>query len=300
MKNRKRTTKFKFSDSDNEERGILMPKVLIFGGTGMVGNVVSKHFFNCGYDVTITTRGKVPKWFPSSRPASVVYFDAALSALPDLEPFDFIINCISAEESTKDTKNAYLVNAMFPYKVAITKNTSAKFFNISTEQVFSGLSKTPYSVNGVTDAEHTFGASKSAGEALKTISVRCGLVGPSENPNRGFINQITSSDKAKITYCNDTWSGVTTLFLAEFLESFCLYENHNSALIDKGMIIHLACPAIKKEKLFKSIAKIYGTSKTFVANKEEPRNFELVPNVSFAPQMEEQLELLKEWSKTNL
>jgi dTDP-4-dehydrorhamnose reductase len=101
--------------------------------------------------------------------------DSSIMELTEkLYGFDQIINAVgytSVDKAEAEPELANQVNGEYPKKLAlVTKNLGAKFFHISTDYVFDGLSTTPYETNNRRNPQGAYGRSKAIGEELVEAS----------------------------------------------------------------------------------------------------------------------------------
>lgn len=275
-------------------------RVLIFGGSGMLGHVLVKHFVNMGHDVTFTIKQKMPSWMPLNRPVKVFKFDAQKDSIPNLSDYDVVINCIGKipQDNNCSFQDYYEVNAVFPWKIALKANESnCLFFQISSDCVFSGASATGYIATDSPDSKDDYGRSKAFGEVKNAVVIRTSIIGPSPDKKLGLFEWFKNTKKTKPVsgYANHIWSGVTTLFLAEFIEAFATQKDFQ--LPQEGMLVQLASEPISKYDLLNAINDVF----KFGANIEkfhmkETINRTLFPNGFVqAPKIKDQLESLKKW-----
>ena len=87
-----------------------------------------------------------------------------------LNGFDHVINAVgytAVDKAEAEPGLANKVNGEYPEKLAIvSKNLGAKFYHISTDYVFDGLSTTPYETNHPRNPQGAYGRSKAIGEEL--------------------------------------------------------------------------------------------------------------------------------------
>ena len=87
-----------------------------------------------------------------------------------LSGFDHVINAVgytAVDKAEAEPGLANKVNGEYPEKLAIvSKNLGAKFYHISTDYVFDGLSTTPYETNHPRNPQGAYGRSKAIGEEL--------------------------------------------------------------------------------------------------------------------------------------
>lgn len=192
-------------------------KVLILGGTGMLGSAVGTYFLNNldRYDVTLTARNK-----------SMAYGD--LTRWNEYDPtssdptkntvhvgrFDVVINCIGIIKPmmAKSMKNAVLINSLLPHVLAEQcAETGTKFIHISTDCVYSGF-KGKYKESDLHDCLDAYGKSKSLGEPTSNAMViRTSIIGPEIHNNSSLVAWAQSQAGKKVNgFRNHLWNGVTT------------------------------------------------------------------------------------------
>lgn len=264
----------------------------------MLGNVVVRHLSEQGHDVTFTVHSSVPSWFPSKNKMSVIKFDA-FGVLPGLEGYDYVINCIGAIKQKKySDSDFYYLNSVFPWKLSnACQKYGSKLIHISSDCVFSGKTELPYIGNETMDATDVYGMSKAFGEPSGAIVIRTSMIGPSGD-NAGLFEWFrTCKDKTIKGYENHIWSGVTTLFLAQFIE-FCIFQQSIQIPPDGG-IIQVASQPVSKLVLLQNIKNVFGINKNIVAHKDsEAISRILVPSTKYAPDIHEQLVELKSWMES--
>jgi len=270
-------------------------RILVFGGTGMLGQVVVKHLVSKGHEVTFTTRKQIPSWMPMRQKVGIIQFEIG-QRIPDLSEYDWVINCLGAiKQKTSDPFTLYSANAVFPWQLSFAaKEAGSKLIHISSDCVFSGKSLNGYLADAEMDAEDDYGKSKMLGEPLSAIILRTSIIGPSPSKT-GLFSWFFQQKEECFGYENHLWSGVTTLFLAEFIEG--LISNPPVEIPDSGGLIQIASPPVNKFQLLNIIKDTWG-----LETKVIPQNFVdsvinrvLFPTVALAPEIHEQLVMLKNW-----
>jgi dTDP-4-dehydrorhamnose reductase len=196
-------------------------RVLVLGGGGTLGATVCDVFRESGFGVVATHR--------EDRNASD-YLDAcddeaAIEALICRSaPLDAVINCIGVTRvdpsSPAAIEKAFLVNSVLPWKVGhVALRSRLRVIHMSTDGVFRGRRRQPYSETSVCDADDLYGLSKRAGEATlpNVLSVRTSIIGP-DRAGRGLLEWfLRHPDRSEVDgYTNHVWNGVTTRQLALF------------------------------------------------------------------------------------
>lgn len=275
-------------------------KVLVFGGSGMAGSVFSKYLAESGFDVTFTTRGTLPKFFPSAEKISVLKFDANKDILPNMNGYDVVINCIGAiKQKEFAEKDFYFLNSVFPWMVSnACLEVGIPFIHLSSDCVFAG-NKPKYFGTEVRDASDTYGISKALGEPTNGIVIRTSIIGPSDSKH-GLFEWLRTNKNAKVPgYTNHKWSGVTTLFAAQFIGNVLLKSmGMDNEFKNKKGIIQLASPEISKFTLLENINNVFQLGKTIVKTKDATDvSRVLLPSMAMAPEIHDQLVEMKNWMK---
>ena len=160
-------------------------KMLIFGATGRVGQVLSHAAGEAGWELLTPSRGQCNLLHPTEVADYVLNSDAAA-----------VVNCAAMarlEECEDEALNAHLVNAVSPAHMALAcRHTGARFIHLSTDYVLEG--KRPGLKDETTRCKpvNTYGMSKLEGECevaetndealILRVSWVCG------NPQRpGFV-----------------------------------------------------------------------------------------------------------------
>lgn len=272
-------------------------KIFVFGGSGMLGSVLAHVLVQANHDITISTRNKIPRWLPVSKKVGIVKFDVSQN-LPDLSEYDYVINCIGAIKQKKYSNTEYYqLNSVFPWKLTgICHYQGPRVIHVSSDCVFSGLSKDPYMASASMDAVDDYGMSKALGEPYGAIVIRTSIIGPAEE-SFGLFEWLRKNSSNSIPgYTNHTWSGVTTLFLAQFIEG--LISKPEIEIPPAGGLFQLASQPVTKDVLLELINEIFDLKKTIRPEKSiESINRTLLPSVRHAPDIHAQLVELRDWMK---
>jgi dTDP-4-dehydrorhamnose reductase len=188
-----------------------MKKLLILGGTGMLGNAVVRHFAGQeGYDVTATYRTD-----GLDIPCNCFRFDALSDSFGSLSTdYDYVINCIGTIKPfmAADIVAAIRINAIFPHILADWCNSNGmNLIHITTDCVYSGL-KGKYVESDLHDALDDYGKSKSLGECPGYAMVlRTSIIGEEIHKDASLIAWAKSQKgKTVFGFSTHTWNGVTT------------------------------------------------------------------------------------------
>ncbi len=253
-------------------------KVLILGGTGMLGHVLFRHLSrNAGYDVYATARtpGLIARFFPpvlaaKFRPDSIDAdnFDTVIRALASIQP-TIVINCIGMikqQPMASDPLTAITVNAQLPHRISlISRNAKARMIHISTDCVFDGR-KGMYTEDDVPNAEDLYGRTKLLGEVSypHCVTLRTSIIGHELKGRYGLIEWFLGQTGRVRGYKNAIYSGFPTIELARIISDHVLPDRELSG------VYHVSSAPISKYDLLKMVAERYG------------KQIEIAPDEDFA------------------
>jgi len=216
-----------------------MKKVLILGANGMLGSSMHQVLSKKDLELFSTTRsGEVLKESKNFK------FDAVQDdidvILSEIGGVDFVVNCIGlishkmTGKSTSDEANAFILNSIFPFKLALAGLASkSKVIQISTDCVFSG-NLGPYSENSKHDAHDIYGLSKSLGEVLapNVMNLRCSIIGNEQGTSFSLMDWFLNQDsKSSVKgYINHKWNGLTTLSFSNIVSGIILQDKFYGGL----------------------------------------------------------------------
>ncbi|MCM3774133.1 SDR family oxidoreductase [Priestia aryabhattai] len=196
-------------------------KVLILGGKGMAGHMITSYFQQKPqYTVFYTSRDPDDK--------NGIYVDVTSSTnleeiIESIKP-NIIINCVGIlnEHASNNNKLAFQVNSLLPHQlVKLTERYQGKLIHISTDCVFSGI-KGDYTENDTPDGTSIYAQSKQLGEIIshKHLTIRTSIIGPELKEDGIGLFLWFMKQKGKIKgYEKVLWNGVTTLELAKAIEA---------------------------------------------------------------------------------
>ncbi len=202
-------------------------KVLILGGTGVIGGQIVSTLSSSGLDVTAISRGLTPKAKNNVKTkfTTMDLLDTSDSELLSLiSEYSFIVNAagvIKQRISINDFLThleAVNLNSILPIRLAsLSQGTSNKIIHITTDCVFDG-SRGDYDENYSHSALDIYGKSKSLGEVQtdNVLNLRCSVIGP-DTTSLSLAGWIWHQDfNSKITgYLNHYWNGITTYSLSK-------------------------------------------------------------------------------------
>ncbi len=132
-------------------------KVLITGGKGQLGSDLTIYLNSKNFEVISY----------SSKELDITNLELSLKIVKDIKP-EVIINCsayTAVDDCESNINKAYLVNAIGAKNIAIvSRKINAKLFHLSTDYVFDGKKKSPYTEYDFPNPISIYGKSKLAGE----------------------------------------------------------------------------------------------------------------------------------------
>jgi dTDP-4-dehydrorhamnose reductase len=133
-------------------------KVLITGSNGMLGSTLSSYLKTEGYDVYDCAKDKL----------DVTDYNHVQLTLTAIEKLDLVIHCAAytkVDQAESEPELAYFINGYGTENVAIICNKlNVPMLYISTDYVFDGEKKEPYTIWDTTNPLSVYGKSKLAGE----------------------------------------------------------------------------------------------------------------------------------------
>lgn len=228
-------------------------KILLFGGNGMAGHMVTNYLeTQTPYEVFCTVREE-PKT-PKQIQLNVMDKEKVSTILELLSP-DIVINAVGILNEYADKKpfEAIYVNSFFPhYLKELSKVNDYRLIHISTDCVFSG-NKGMYLESDSPDGTSNYAKTKCLGEIIDNtnITIRTSIIGPELKQNGiGLFHWFMNQQEPIKGYQNVYWNGITTLELAKTI----LYIIQNPI----NGLIHLTAPdKISKYNLLNLIKETY-------------------------------------------
>jgi len=240
-------------------------RVLILGGTGMLGHVLFLHLSSIkDYDVFATARSSknLEDWFPEKlidkiRPGvDADNFDTLIRAFAAIQP-EIVINCIGLIKQlpmAKDPLSAITINSLLPHRISMLSRTAhARLIHISTDCVFDG-EKGNYSETDVANPNDLYGMSKLLGEVAyppHCITLRTSMIGHELKGKRGLIEWFLAQQNKVQGYSRVIYSGFPTIELAHIIADHIIPET------DLTGIYHVSSNPISKYNLLKLVAEQY-------------------------------------------
>lgn len=240
-------------------------RILILGGTGMLGHVLMRHLAGFSeYEVFGTARspGGLPRVFPPELAArfredvvDAIHIDSVIRALASVQP-DIVINCIGLIKQlpiTNDPLSAITVNAQLPHRISLISRTAgARMIHISTDCVFNGK-KGNYTESDPSDAEDLYGRTKYLGEVSypHCVTLRTSIIGHELKKGYGLVEWFLAQEGKTRGFTKAIYSGFPTIELARII-SQCVLPNEKLS-----GVFHVSSDPISKFDLLKLIAERY-------------------------------------------
>lgn len=239
-----------------------MSKVLILGGTGMLGHAVLNEFGVFSGNVNFT-----------SRTGSGLPFDVLTDSVDSLAKFvgnsDYIINCLGItkphinDDNEQDVARAKLVNSLFPVELAsLAEKTGSRVIQIATDCVFSGR-KGHYLETDAHDAEDAYGKTKSLGEVVsdRVMHVRVSTIGREIGRSTLLLEWVLSHAQGATIpgYTDHFWNGVTTNHFAKVVRGIIEKDS-----FEPGLSHLVPADELSKADLVRQIATAFGRTDLLV------------------------------------
>ena len=240
------------------------PKVLILGGSGMLGHVLFRWLTrHSAYEVYATARSREGLAFLPPQMMERVRvgvdadnFDTIIRALASIQP-DIVINCIGLIKQlplASDPLSGITVNAQLPHRISLVCRTAnARMIHISTDCVFDGK-KGNYQEADVPNPQDLYGQTKFLGEVTypHCITLRTSIIGHELKGRFGLVEWFLRQKKKTKGFTKAVFSGVPTIELARVISDFVLPHKQLSGLYQ------VSSQPISKYDLVRMIAEKYG------------------------------------------
>lgn len=239
-------------------------KILILGGTGMLGHTLFTHLsLDKDLDVYATVRNTegVSQWFPRELIPKVRDgvdandFDTVIRALASIQP-DVIINCIGLIKQlplASDPLSSINLNTQLPHRISMISRTAhARMIHISTDCVFDGK-KGNYTERDDSNAKDLYGRSKFLGEVSypHCVTLRTSIIGHELKGRYGLVEWFLAQSDSVSGYTKAIFSGFPTLEIARIIKNYVLPNDKLSG------VYHISSEPISKYNLLKLIADKY-------------------------------------------
>jgi dTDP-4-dehydrorhamnose reductase len=230
-----------------------MTRVLVLGGTGMLGHRVARAFAGAhevhatARDLAVATRAQLPA---ALHKLDVLDSDALVGVLEQVAPA-VVVNCVGIVKQLDAAKQAIpsiRINALFPHELAqMCSRRDIRLVHVSTDCVFSGDLPFPqaYREDDTSDARDLYGRTKFLGEVgAPAITLRTSIVGPELQHANGLLEWLRRQGDAEVQGFRNAWfSGLTTDTLADVIRD--VVESHPGL----AGVFHVSADPVNKHDL---------------------------------------------------
>lgn len=237
--------------------------VLVLGADGMLGHALYRQLraHHKTYGTLRQKRSAYPVGYAGLDPDTIEYevdardFRCIASVILGIRP-DVVINAIGAiKQRHPSAHDAVAINAMLPHVAAKTcSSIGARFIQVSTDCVFSGLTERSYQESSVSDATDLYGRSKYLGEVTgpNCLTIRTSIIGLEIDGGHGLVEWFLAQHGSCSGYTHARFSGLTTTALARIIEEFI------SGNVPAEGLWHVASEPITKYDLLCRLDRLLG------------------------------------------
>lgn len=241
-----------------------MKKVIVLGGTGMLGHQLFKSGLQMGFEMEAIVRNKkllIEK--TNTGFADRIHVIDDVKDIPRLEILlkalkpDFVVNCIGIVKQSPLTTNyaeTIAINALLPHQLeGLGTALGFKLIHISTDCVFDGK-KGMYRENDFSNATDLYGKSKYLGEVNygSGLTIRTSIIGHEITPTTyGLIEWFLAQEGTINGFTKAIFSGLTTNELSKVILNYIIPSGLEAGLYQ------IAAQPINKFDLLSLTAKIY-------------------------------------------
>jgi len=241
-------------------------KVLILGGTGMLGHMLFTQLSlqkNLDVYATARTPRGLSQWFSEDLVKKIRAdvdadnFDTVIRAFAAIQP-DIVINCIGLIKQLRiasDPLLAITINSLLPHRISmVCRSADARMIHISTDCLFDGK-KGNYKEEDTSNADDLYGRSKCLGEVSYTphcLTLRTSIIGHELKGKLGLIEWFLTQQGKVRGFTKVIYSGFTTIEFARIIVDYVLPNNELTG------IYHVSSDPISKYELLKLVAQKYG------------------------------------------
>lgn len=241
-------------------------KILILGGTGMLGHLLLRYFTMFPeYEVLATARSltgmkkhfsadMLARFLPDS--IDVNHFDSIIRAVASVQP-DIVINCIGIIKQlpiAEDPLTTITINALLPHRISlICQAAGARLIHISTDCVFDGK-KGMYTEKDQSNAEDLYGRTKFLGEVdyPHSLTLRTSIIGHELKGGYGLIEWFLAHNQKVRGFRKAIYTGFPTIEIARIMRDYVLTNPKLNG------VYQVSSDPISKYDLLLLVAKQYG------------------------------------------
>lgn len=205
-----------------------MKKIFITGCNGQLGRAINvKYGNNTDIELINTDVGEL----------DITNVEQAVSMIREAKPYA-IINCAAhtaVDKCETDRDNAYKINGIGPRNLSIAAaETGAKMIHISTDYVFDGMAKNPYTEFDPTNPQGMYGKTKLAGENFvkefcdRHFIVRTAwLYGDGKNFVKTMLRLAETNSEVKVVG-DQVGSPTSTEVLSDIIDKLIFTDNYGT------------------------------------------------------------------------
>ena len=237
-----------------------MRKVLILGGSGMLGHTLFRYLSeDSSLEVFATVRSskELSGWMPTDRMKKVCrdvdihQTDRIMKVFAEMKP-DLVVNCIGIIKQVPEAQDplaTITTNALLPHRIALLCGaTGARMIHVSTDCVFDG-EKGGYAESDFPNATDLYGRTKLLGEIdyPHCVTLRTSIIGHELKGNYGLVEWFLSQEKKVRGFREAIYSGFPTVELARIIRDYVIPNSEMMGLY------HVSSDPISKYELLKLI-----------------------------------------------
>lgn len=223
-------------------------RVLVLGGTGMLGHMVMR---------VLSEEDSIDVQGTHIMNRNDKYYYNVMEGIEKLDElsseddgYDYYINCVGITNDKIELKDprsivrAIKINSIFPNELAVLAEAQgANVIHMSTDGVFAPAEHA-FNEDSLLDCVDLYGKTKSIGETHSDnfLNLRCSIIGPSPYEQGGLFEWFRSqpTDSTINGFTNHHWNGVTTLQFAELCKEIIMNNCFNEIIQESHC--HHFCP----------------------------------------------------------
>ncbi len=242
-----------------------MSKVLILGGSGMLGHTLFRYLSeDSSLDVFATVRSSkdLSGWLSTDRmkkvpqDVDILQTDSLVKVFAEVKP-DLVVNCIGIIKKVpkaQDPLTMITANALLPHRIALLCGAAgARMIHVSTDCVYDG-EKGGYTERDFPNATDLYGRTKLLGEVVCShcVTLRTSIIGHELKGNHGLVEWFLSQKEKVHGFRRVIYSGFPTVELARIIRDHVIPNPEMTGLY------HVSSNPISKCELLKLITVQYG------------------------------------------
>lgn len=245
-------------------------RVLVLGGSGMLGHRLVRELSGSALDVHATVRSPLgePWRSPGVSYHSGIDVVARLTSLREIlgqiAP-DIVINCIGAikqRDISSQVEATFFLNGTLPHLIALSNpNRSGRVFHVSTDCVYRG-DRGQYGESEMPDAEDLYGRSKAVGEVTygRHLTVRTSIIGFELAGHLGLLSWFFRQPRGATLrgFQRAVFSGLPAAAISRELATLAQADNPPTG------IWHIASEPINKYDLLSRVNETFDLGHTLV------------------------------------